>query len=1015
MTRNYLLLFSILMCFTGAMSGQSVPDHLRFRHLTTKEGLSTSVVLDMISDDQGKLFLGVWGGLNTFDGTRCYQFPQQASTPDALSNSRITGFVRDASNRLWFGTESLCMYDPRTNSFKSHFITFDNNQPFNDFIIPFYIDHKEDIWLFAGKYQKIIRFDIATATFDTTGVYLGDYTQNTAQSDVMFLPLDTVWSFRENIVGVKRSYLDKSGQRIVEQLFDGRNGMPRLTLTYQIKYNAGVIWIAAKEGLIKYDVRTARWKLFNSYKGKKITHVSAIKIFQQSIWIGTRGSGLYLFDIPSATFVKNWQHDPADIHSISGNDIQTIDIDTAGFLKVAVLYSGVDYCNIYDMNFRILNQKSADKSVWMSRMARDQQDNVWFAIPYGGLEVIDPVNLRRLYKFNTTNSLMPSDNITDIYCDNTGKVWIATEGGLCYFDPVRQQIRLPDNMDDHGIFYYTCQLQDNSVYSISAKELYLIDETKGNTVLKNVSFNHPFYKKFPHYGFCHEVSKNQLLINNKNGTYIFQRESPAFFRFYQSLSYRFGSIIMISEQDALHALFCFESKVMSFNKNTLAFEQAVYSNEFKEQASPVSVIKDSRGNTWIGTIDGLWVIRPDGTKRRFSTVDGLPSNEFVGKTALLHKNGTITMGTSDGLVNFDPRNLQKSYNDILLDLHDVEINYRKYAWPYNYNTMTEIVLPFNRNTVSFSISAIDFSDPEFTQIEYQLVGYEEESITTNNPATIRYPNLPPGKYTLEIKAFKPGTTGKMDRTIGIIIQGPWYKSWWFISLLLLLAGWLVWYFFQQRTKRLLAIQKAEIDKKLALETERNRIARDIHDDISSGLSAINLLANYIQQNPRNSDMHKEILRITESSRDINQRLREIIWSVSSEADNLESLISFLRRYLLDFGELHPIATIFSDPETIPKIILTGEIRQNLFLCFKEVLNNVAKYAQASKLEVTITLDEKQVLFIEIKDDGIGFEWEQAMKKGGNGLKNIQVRMAKVGGEARFLHENGTTVILSCPV
>ena len=205
-------------------------------------------------------------------------------------------------------------------------------------------------------------------------------------------------------------------------------------------------------------------------------------------------------------------------------------------------------------------------------------------------------------------------------------------------------------------------------------------------------------------------------------------------------------------------------------------------------------------------------------------------------------------------------------------------------------------------------------------------------------------------------------------------------------------------------------QLIQVETLQNLEFERTRIARDIHDDISSGLSAINLLANYIKTTPLSIEAKTEIKHIAESSTVLNQRIREIIWAINSDSDNVASLAHFIRRHVSDFGEMHHIDVRFDTPENVRHLKLSNEEKRNLFLCVKETLNNTAKYAQATLVEVFMNLTDSQMT-LTIKDNGIGFDFEKALKNGGNGLKNIQERMKQIGGEAIFLNNKGSEMAL----
>ncbi len=203
--------------------------------------------------------------------------------------------------------------------------------------------------------------------------------------------------------------------------------------------------------------------------------------------------------------------------------------------------------------------------------------------------------------------------------------------------------------------------------------------------------------------------------------------------------------------------------------------------------------------------------------------------------------------------------------------------------------------------------------------------------------------------------------------------------------------------------------RAEYEKKRALEEERNRIARDMHDDLGSGLSALQMMsqvAAYTQNQPERVQMSVE--RIASLSHELNQRVREIVWTTSSEADTLPSLIYFLRRFVGDLTESQQIDFQSNIPDTLPELEVTGAVRRNIFLCIKEILNNSMKYAHPTKIEMSVNIKNGS-LIISLSDNGQGFDIDEALQRGGNGLRNIQQRIEEIGGDTLFERKNGTQV------
>ncbi len=208
--------------------------------------------------------------------------------------------------------------------------------------------------------------------------------------------------------------------------------------------------------------------------------------------------------------------------------------------------------------------------------------------------------------------------------------------------------------------------------------------------------------------------------------------------------------------------------------------------------------------------------------------------------------------------------------------------------------------------------------------------------------------------------------------------------------------------------------RAEYEKQRALEDERNRIARDMHDDLGSGLSALQMMSQVAVNMPQTDASQTSIKRIANLSRELNLRVREIVWTTSSEADTLPSLVYYLRRFCGDIAETQNIDFRAFIPENLPETAITGNMRRNVFLCVKEIINNSMKYADATEINMRVALKNKQ-LSIELSDNGAGFNLENALHGGGNGLRNMQQRMAEIHGDIDFQSKKGTVIKLTFPV
>ncbi len=210
-------------------------------------------------------------------------------------------------------------------------------------------------------------------------------------------------------------------------------------------------------------------------------------------------------------------------------------------------------------------------------------------------------------------------------------------------------------------------------------------------------------------------------------------------------------------------------------------------------------------------------------------------------------------------------------------------------------------------------------------------------------------------------------------------------------------------------------ERKELEKQVAVmqahQDERERISADIHDELGSGMTTIRLMSE-IAKNKMKENVPVEIDKISNSANEVLNKMNAIIWSMNSSNDTLDSLISYIRAYAIEFFDATPIDCKVTMPATIQSKEIRGDKRRNIFLCVKETLNNVLKHSKASKVNIDIKTDHN--LTIVISDNGVGIETEKT-RRFGNGLKNIERRMKAIGGAYQIINNGGTETILDLPL
>lgn len=247
-------------------------------------------------------------------------------------------------------------------------------------------------------------------------------------------------------------------------------------------------------------------------------------------------------------------------------------------------------------------------------------------------------------------------------------------------------------------------------------------------------------------------------------------------------------------------------------------------------------------------------------------------------------------------------------------------------------------------------------------------------------------------------ANNDGVWNEQGTSLEIRVTPPVYKRWWFRILMVLTLGGIV-----------LAVFWLRNQQRLRLEKFREGLARDLHDEMGSTLSSIRFFSEFAKQQigQEKPTVTPVLHRISESASSLSESMQDIIWAMKSKNDQLEDLAARMTEFGLRLLEARNVQfkTYFS--EDFAKQNLRPEVRRNIYLIFKEAVNNSAKYADPTEVELHIAL-KKGLLLMKITDNGKGFEMgNQSASGGGNGLQNMRQRAADIGGKLEIF-SNSTT-------
>jgi signal transduction histidine kinase/ligand-binding sensor domain-containing protein len=429
------------------------------------------------------------------------------------------------------------------------------------------------------------------------------------------------------------------------------------------------------------------------------------------------------------------------------------------------------------------------------------------------------------------------------------------------------------------------------------------------------------------------------------------------------------------------------------------------------------VTEDLHGNIYVGTVRGVNRLSPEtGRVKYYGTSDGLAS-DFI-NTAFRDSRGAIWFGTFNGLSKLVPE------ADAPLPAPTILISGLRIAGEeYSVSPLgqREVFVPeqsANRNNLQIDFLSVNTGGNAPVRYQYRLDGADKDWSEPTAQNTVTLANLSSGSYRFLVRAVNADdATSEQPAIVSFTVLRPVWQRWWFIMLAALAASAAIY-----------ALYRYRVNQIIKLERVRTRIATDLHDDIGSSLSKIAILSEVVRrkngsgENGAAADAKNEPLEIiANTSREMVDSMSDIVWAINPERDNLTDLIQRMRRFAEDVLDAQDVDYQFIVPEHLRELALGADVRRDVYLIFKECVNNLAKYAEASEAVIAIKL-ENNYLFVEIADNGRGFDVERILNGGatngfgGNGLKNIKRRAGNFGGaiEIKSTIGAGTRIVLRIP-
>lgn len=985
-----IILFSAFS--TTAIIGQPI-ELKKIELITDKQGLSSNHVADVLQDKQGYLWIATDDGLNRYDGSSFKTFRRIEGDTTSIQCNLILDIAIDHEQNIWYASAEgrFGYYDQARQKFVN-FTGARHGLPRMEWSRIF-VDSKDRVWI--GFWRKgLYLFDKHKKRFD----HVGDLNK----IDSAFYHLNNNQSTNLNSIA---------------DLCEGKNGE---------------LWLGTYDGLYTFNPDNSQFEAFRQSwppvgEYKKDAFMC---IYQDStgIWLGSFLAGATHYN-PKTKEWKNY------MYAEWGRPRNTI----RGFLRKSEteLWITTD-----DRGWGVLNTKTGKFFFPDLKMPgfpayeiiKDYSGVIWIASEAGLFKYTPSDNL--VFEKVTVAGNHEKFGVSEFYHDvQNHKLYYGTvyADGLHIRDEKSGKERvlrgeekdLEEEGKGRGINIHDIKLDHmDTLWVVSESVVYILDRKTERLVKRFEPPPGMGEGRVAFFKITRSRTGDIWIATWRGGLFRFNNKSK------QLIQYRdkdgFESVTGL-EEDNFGRMWIVNGSLDKKGLSMFSYENEKFIH-FNLNSDPAVIITDiakaPNGDIWLSTQEsGLFRCKASSPSIEFeqwNIQDGLPSD--VINTVTVDANGTVWGTTPSVLFSLDPSRRSIRSFPVYSDLKDMSIYadadntifLETYGGFYKYDPKRDTLktpppklvinsikvldrdilplpdsksestleLDYNENMVAFEYVLLDFKEPSKNQYFYKLDKIDQDWVSAGNRRQVAYANLPPGHYNFMLKAVNAeGIWAEREINVGLTINPPFWERWYFKVFIVVLTVLIF-----------LVIYRIRAAKKEAVAKIREKISRDLHDDMGSNVSTINILSNVAKNELSKQDQGirvKEVLeKISNISSQVMESMDEIVWSLNPHHDSFEELIARMRvlgTHLLEDQGTNFEFQVTGDPATFE---LGIERRSDLYLIYKEAITNILKYAKCKNVYVTLSINEAGVRLM-VTDDGVGFKPEN--KSDGNGLQNMKKR------------------------
>ncbi len=954
--RYYLscLFFLFLQFLTPDLFGNKIERVDVIHHLDEESGLNAKTVYSALQDRNGFIWFATDAGIFKYDGIVFKRF----TVDNGVSDNEILQIYEDRIGRIWFLTY---------NGYLSYWFKGKIYNPENTpFLRKAYLgasvvyareDNSGNLWLGCFKGGFIVINDTNVKLFKVHSP-LRDEISSFIQFDKNDAPY---FGYRDKLVSFSRT--DTS---------DLKGGV---LVCSSAGSNTEMIYLCFN-GIYKLSGKVSKLLISSKYLPYHLK-IASLNCYDNEIWVSTLGEGCLLYK--DGKFVKRY---------LDGNSVSTVLKDRDGNIwfntmndGAYVLYSNTRSVNNYDVRSGLAQQKIMSVTV-------TNDESIWLGFTNGTVECLKS-DERTSFLLKANNAPKYLRILGLYYSKDT--VWCGTDIGIFYIHK-NKVYRVPyldlNGMDiNYSIKHITADKSGN-IYASFSLNYIKVEKTKYGL------YSHPLLDTILRTFSSTQSVDGKLYVSTLTGIVQFSNDSTfsilntstdfSHLRILDMKSDPNGSIILSTNSDGIYVLK--ESKLIQH----ITVKDLLSDNNCGRLFLKNSLLYVCTGNglNIFNKEDGKWVHEKTLTVR-----DGLLSNVI---NDIYVTDSSIYIATDKGLsiVPVNDYNLKEFEKNVLVTEIVTDTTYIVNSDNFEFDS-------------DFPRLIIRYSCPSFflynkLKVKYRLLkdGISGEWVSTNNNE-VEFSSLPPGKYLFEIKLDEKRGLKVPVTKMSINVLPMWYQTILakFFIVLILITG-IIWVI-RRRLKSQYDRRLKLVTERSIIETERNRIASDMHDDIGADLTQISIWSNVLRSKGIAADGIIE--KIGKLSNGVLEKMDQIIWALNSIHNQSVNLFTYLRSYTAEYLEGVDMSFTFDVDSDVPDLPIGMYQRRNVFLVYKELLHNTVKHSNAGKVCVKVSID-KEFLYIVYQDDGKGVTPEKDQY--GLGLSTMVKRMEDIGSFITFDSTSG---------